>query len=47
MDRYWEKLTEGGCKGKCGWLKDKFGVSWQIVPGILGKLMNNADRAPA
>lgn len=46
IDNYWEKLTEGGQEGKCGWLKDKFGISWQIVPAILGALMNDPERAP-
>ena len=41
IDYYWDKLTEGGVESKCGWLKDKFGVSWQIVPTILGKLMSD------
>ena len=36
IDHYWNKLTEGGAESQCGWLKDKFGVSWQIVPAILG-----------
>jgi predicted 3-demethylubiquinone-9 3-methyltransferase (glyoxalase superfamily) len=36
VDHYWEKLSEGGEKGPCGWLTDKYGVSWQIVPTILG-----------
>jgi predicted 3-demethylubiquinone-9 3-methyltransferase (glyoxalase superfamily) len=39
VDDLWEKLSDGGEKGVCGWLKDKYGVSWQIVPTILGKLM--------
>ena len=46
IDMYWSKLTAGGKEGKCGWLKDKFGVSWQVVPSILGKLMNDPERAP-
>jgi len=46
IDYYWEKLTEGGAESMCGWLKDKFGVSWQIVPAILGTLMSDPERAP-
>lgn len=45
IDYYWEKLTEGGEESRCGWLKDKYGMSWQIVPAILGKLMNDPERA--
>lgn len=43
VDELWEKLSEGGEEVQCGWLKDKFGLSWQIVPTILGKLMNDPD----
>ena len=43
VDTFWEKLSEGGSKGQCGWLKDKFGLSWQIVPTILGELMSDPD----
>lgn len=43
IDYYWNKLTEGGEESMCGWLKDKFGLSWQIVPAILGELMNNPE----
>jgi len=43
VDDYWEKLSKGGAKSRCGWLKDKFGLSWQIVPTILGKLMQDKD----
>jgi predicted 3-demethylubiquinone-9 3-methyltransferase (glyoxalase superfamily) len=46
IDYFWDKLGEGGKYNQCGWLDDKFGVSWQIVPEILGKLMNDPDRAP-
>ncbi len=45
VDYYWNKLTEGGSESQCGWLKDKFGVSWQIVPTILSKLMSDPERA--
>jgi predicted 3-demethylubiquinone-9 3-methyltransferase (glyoxalase superfamily) len=41
IDYYWSKLTDGGEEGNCGWLKDKFGMSWQIVPTILSELMSN------
>jgi predicted 3-demethylubiquinone-9 3-methyltransferase (glyoxalase superfamily) len=43
IDEMWEKLSEGGEKGRCGWLKDKYGVSWQIVPTVLGKLLQDKD----
>jgi len=43
VDYFWEKLSEGGQKSQCGWLKDKFGLSWQIVPRILGELMHGKD----
>jgi predicted 3-demethylubiquinone-9 3-methyltransferase (glyoxalase superfamily) len=43
VDELWEKLSEGGEKGQCGWLKDKFGVSWQIVPTVLGEMMQAKD----
>lgn len=46
IDYYWEKLTaNGGQESQCGWLKDKFGLSWQIVPTLLGKLMSGGDGA--
>ena len=45
IDYYWSKLTSGGNEGECGWLKDRFGVSWQIVPTILGKLMSNPEKS--
>jgi predicted 3-demethylubiquinone-9 3-methyltransferase (glyoxalase superfamily) len=49
LDDYWEKLSEGGDKQaqQCGWLKDKFGVSWQIVPTVLSELLNDRDPAKA
>jgi predicted 3-demethylubiquinone-9 3-methyltransferase (glyoxalase superfamily) len=43
VDYFWEKLTEGGQPSRCGWLKDKFGLSWQIIPTILGKLLADPD----
>ena len=46
IDYYWEKLGEDGKYDQCGWLNDKFGMSWQIVPAVLGKLMSDPDRAP-
>jgi len=45
VDQLWEKLSEGGQKDRCGWLKDKYGVSWQIIPTALGKMMSDPDRA--
>ena len=44
VDAFWNKLTEGGEPGPCGWLKDKFGVSWQIVPSALNRLLQSKDR---
>ena len=44
IDELWEKLSEGGEKSRCGWLKDKFGLSWQIVPPLLGQLLSDKDR---
>lgn len=43
VDWLWDKLSEGGEKGQCGWLQDKYGVSWQIVPTILGEMMRDKD----
>ena len=45
IDHYWEKLTESGEESMCGWLKDKFGVSWQIIPTILSKIMSDPAKA--
>jgi len=46
IDNYWEKETaDGGSEGSCGWLKDKFGVSWQIVPSVLPQLLSNPKKA--
>jgi predicted 3-demethylubiquinone-9 3-methyltransferase (glyoxalase superfamily) len=47
VDRYWQKLSEGGAEGPCGWLKDRYGLSWQINPTILGQMLNDADPAKA
>ena len=47
IDYFWEKLSEGGEPGRCGWLKDKFGLSWQIVPPILGQLLGDPDAEKA
>ena len=47
VDYFWDKLSENGEKSRCGWLKDKFGVSWQIVPKILGELLGNKDAEKA
>jgi predicted 3-demethylubiquinone-9 3-methyltransferase (glyoxalase superfamily) len=44
VDRYWSTLSEGGEEGPCGWLKDRFGLSWQIVPTALPRLLTNPDR---
>ena len=47
IDRYWNALLEGGSAEHCGWLKDRFGLSWQIVPTVLGEMMTDPDRAKA
>jgi predicted 3-demethylubiquinone-9 3-methyltransferase (glyoxalase superfamily) len=44
VDHYWSTLSEGGEEGPCGWLKDKFGLSWQIVPTALPRLLGDPDR---
>ena len=46
VDELWEKLSEGGSKERCGWLKDKYGLSWQIVPSVLGQLMQDPRKSP-
>ena len=43
VDDLWEKLSAGGEKGRCGWLKDKFGLSWQIIPSALGQMLGDKD----
>ncbi len=43
VDEFWEKLSEGGAKSRCGWLKDKYGLSWQVVPTVLGELFQSKD----
>lgn len=47
VDDLWEKLTEGGAESQCGWLVDRFGLSWQIIPSILPKLLGDPDREKA
>ncbi len=47
VDMFWTKLSEGGEEGQCGWLKDRFGLSWQIVPTALGQLLGDPDREKA
>ncbi len=47
VDELWNKLTAGGAESQCGWLKDKFGLSWQIIPSALGRLLGDKDRAKA
>jgi len=45
VDQLWDKLSDGGRKERCGWLKDKYGLSWQVVPSILGRLLGDTDAA--
>ena len=47
VDYYWQRLTAGGRESQCGWLKDKFGLSWQVVPTILSQLLQDKDREKA
>ena len=44
VDAYWSALADGGEEGPCGWLKDRFGVSWQVVPTVLSELIADPDR---
>jgi predicted 3-demethylubiquinone-9 3-methyltransferase (glyoxalase superfamily) len=46
IDEYWSKLSEGGLESQCGWLKDKYGISWQIVPSILEQLLSDKEKGP-
>ena len=47
VDELWEKLSAGGTKSRCGWLKDRYGLSWQVVPTVLGKYLGDKDPAKA
>ncbi len=47
IDHYWDSLSAGGSTSQCGWLTDKYGVSWQVTPKILGKLMSDPEKIPA
>ncbi len=47
VDYLWDRLCDGGEPSRCGWLKDRFGLSWQIIPSRLGELMNDPDQAKA
>lgn len=48
VDHYWTRLlADGGAEGQCGWLKDKFGLSWQVIPAVLGEYLADPDRARA
>ena len=47
VDELWEKLSAGGEKSRCGWLKDKYGLSWQIIPSVLGRMLQDKDAAKA
>jgi len=47
VDELWDKLSEGGAKQRCGWLKDKFGLSWQVVPAALGQMLQDKNRTKA
>ncbi len=43
MDELWEKLSAGGVKNRCGWLQDKYGLSWQVIPSVLGEMLQGKD----
>jgi len=47
VDYFWDKLLAGGEESRCGWLRDKFGLSWQVVPSALGRYLGDSDRAKA
>ena len=47
VDDLWEKLSAGGEEGRCGWLKDKYGLSWQVIPSVLGPMLNDKDPVKA
>ena len=47
LDHYWEKLSRGGRKIECGWLKDRYGLSWQVTPVVLGRMLASDDRSKA
>ena len=47
VDELWEKLSEGGEKQRCGWLKDKYGLSWQVIPSVSGKMLQDKDAEKA
>ncbi|HEU4830149.1 MAG TPA: VOC family protein, partial [Gemmatimonadales bacterium] len=47
VDELWDKLSEGGSTDRCGWLRDRYGLSWQVIPAALGRLMSGPDRARA